>query len=116
MASAPMFGLAQFGPQFFQLPPPSALRQTFSHPPPPPGPAPAPARRGAGPQPPGIGWMRDQRGHPPGDVEWAEALPVRQLRSRRGCFAPPPEVFQFGGMDVMKRLRPALREPRAVGL
>src|ERR1019366_829722 len=41
MASAPMFGLAQFGQQFCQLPPPSALRQT------PPAAAPAHSRRGS---------------------------------------------------------------------
>src|ERR1017187_7616386 len=59
--------------------------------------------------------MRGQRSDPSGDVEWAEAFPFGQL-GRRGRLAPPPEVFQLAGMDIVKRLRPALREPRAVAL
>src|SRR5262245_27991399 len=34
------------------------------------GAGPDSARRGAGPQAPGIGGMRDQRGDAPGNVEW----------------------------------------------
>ena len=80
------------------------------------GAAPDSARRRAGPQPLGIGGMRDQRSDPPGDVEWAGALPVRQLGIPGGWRAPPPEVFQFAGVGLVKRLAGALREPRAVAL
>src|ERR1019366_5375896 len=79
------------------------------------GAAPDSARRRAGPQTPGIVGMDDQRGDAPRDIEWAGALPSRQL-GIRGLRAPSPEVFQVAGWGVVKRLAGALREPRAVAL
>src|ERR1019366_3238999 len=71
------------------------------------GAAPDSARRRAGPQAPGIVGMDDQRGDAPRDIEWAGALPSRQL-GIRGLRAPSPEVFQVAGWGVVKRLAGAL--------
>src|ERR1019366_5197006 len=79
------------------------------------GAAPDSARRRAGPQAQGIVGMDDQRGNAPRDIEWAGALPSRQL-GIRGLRAPSPEVFQVAGVGMVKRLAGALREPRAVAL
>src|ERR1035437_4983202 len=54
--------------------------------------------------------MRHQRGHASRDVVWTGALPVPQLRVRRGLRARSPVVVQFAGIGFGG----ALREPRAV--
>src|ERR1035437_8805911 len=54
--------------------------------------------------------MRHQRGHASRDVVWTGALPVPQLRVRRGFRARSPVVVQFARIGFGG----ALREPRTV--
>src|ERR1035437_4834012 len=106
LAHAPLFGGVPNGPPLLQISRPVSARPT----------TPAPAPRRAGPQAMVIVGMNDQRGDAPRDIEWTGALPVGQLGIPGGWRAPSPEVFQFAGVGLVKRLAGALREPRAVAL